>query len=385
MAKVRKFIWTGKGATGRKVRKVAYGFTAQVNGKQVRRFEATWTKDDAEKALAERQLRLEEDARAAHAPKTFREVAQEYLEFKRVKGKHSLENDITFIERFKAFFGAEALVKEITAQRIAQYDKHRLTQASRLKRAISPASVNRELAVLRHLLRLAEEWGYIDKVPKIRLGKESEGRLRFLSEEEAVRLLQACEESRNPYLKTIVTTALHTGMRRGEILGLTWDRVDFSRGVLLLEKTKSGRRREVPMNQAVYAALSALPGLKEKGLVFCRGDGAAWGKIRTAFDTACERAKIEDFRFHDLRHTCASWLIQRGRSLKEVQELLGHRTFAMTLRYAHLSPDRLRDAVASLERPAQVNPALVQPMISQQPAEELTPASQVCILPDASR
>ena len=154
-------------------------------------------------------------------------------------------------------------------------------------------------------------------------------------------------------------------MRKGEILGLIWEHVDFARGVLLLEQTKNGRRREVPMNRAVYDALQPLyaaaraalptnaPGTKSAepaGLVFRKrhGDGS-WGSIRTAFEGACREAKIPDFRFHDLRHTCASWLVMKGRSLKEVQELLGHREFTMTLRYAHLSPDRLRDAVASLE------------------------------------
>jgi len=104
------------------------------------------------------------------------------------------------------------------------------------------------------------------------------------------------------------------------------------------------------MNRAVYDALSALEGPKREGLVFRKRDGGGkWGSIRTAFEGACREAKIEDFRFHDLRHTCASWLVMKGRSLKEVQEILGHREFTMTLRYAHLSPDRLRDAVATLE------------------------------------
>jgi Phage integrase family len=103
------------------------------------------------------------------------------------------------------------------------------------------------------------------------------------------------------------------------------------------------------MNQAVYQALSGLGGLKAEGLVFRKRDGRGWGNIRTAFEAACREAKVTDFRFHDLRHTCASWLVMKGRSLKEVQEILGHREFSMTLRYAHLSPDRLRDAVASLE------------------------------------
>ena len=97
-------------------------------------------------------------------------------------------------------------------------------------------------------------------------------------------------------------------------------------------------------------ALAGLPGLKAEGFVFRKRDGRAWGNIRTAFEDACREAKVDNFRFHDLRHTCASWLVMKGRSLKEVQEILGHREFTMTLRYAHLSPDRLRDAVASLER-----------------------------------
>jgi integrase len=214
---------------------------------------------------------------------------------------------------------------------------------------VTPATVNRELALLRHLLRLAEEWGYIAKAPRVRMGKESEGRLRFLSEDEAVRLLDRCRTSQNPYLSAIVTLALNTGMRRGEILGVTWERVDTARGVLLIDRTKSGRRREIPKNRAVYDALSALPGSKVEGLVFRKANGAAWGSIRTAFERACVEAKVVDFRFHDLRHTCASWLVMRSRSLKEVQALLDHETFAMTLRYAHLSPERLRSAVASRE------------------------------------
>ena len=349
MASIIKRTWTSRGPTGHKVKKVAWGYTLQVKGQQERKFSGEWTREAAEQALAARTLQL--DAEDPRAPRTLAQVAQEYLNYKRAKGKKSLENDTTFIARFKDFFGAETPIAEVTAQQVARYDSHRLTQTSRLKRLLSPASVNRELATLRHLLRLAEEWGYIAKAPRIRLGREPEGRLRFLSEAEAARLLGACAESKSPYLKAIVTTALHTGARRGEILGLTWERVDFARGVLLLDRTKSGRRREVPMNRAVYDALSALPAEPREGLLFHRG-GAAWGAIRTAFETACTRAKVDAFRFHDLRHTCASWLIMRGRSLKEVQELLGHQTFAMTLRYAHLSPDRLRDAVASLDRPA---------------------------------
>src|SRR4030095_4252105 len=159
----------------------------------------------------------------------------------------------------------------------------------------------------------------------------------------------ACRQSQNPHLYRIVVVALYTGARRGEVRGLTWERVDFARGVLLFSHTKSGRRREVPMNDAVYRALAEIPAPKREGPVFRRRDGAAWGSIRTAFERAVAIAKLDDFRFHDLRHTCASWLVMAGRNLKEVQELLGHKTFAMTLRYAHRAPGRLRDAVAVSE------------------------------------
>jgi integrase len=262
--------------------------------------------------------------------------------------------------------GAETAVAEITGQRIAQYEKDRVGEAARRERRLTPSTINRELAILRHMLRLAEEWGYLAKVPRIRLAPEPEGRLRFLTEEEIPKLFTACARSRNPYLSAIVTLALNTGMRKGEILGLTWDRVDAKRRVLLLEHTKSGKRREIPMNRAVAEPLEALRGRAEmalvergadpgdasedlRGLVFARAAGKAWGNIRTAFETACERAGVTKFHFHDLRHTCASWLIMRGRSLTEVRDLLGHRELSTTLRYAHLAPERLRDAVATLE------------------------------------
>jgi integrase len=133
-------------------------------------------------------------------------------------------------------------------------------------------------------------------------------------------------------------------MRREEILGLTWERVDFARGVLRLKLTKSGRRREIPMDDTAYAALSSVRGARE-GLVLIKSDGRRWGKIRTAFESAVEAAKVDDFRFHDLRHTFASWAVQRGASLHELKDLLGRSSLAMVMRYAHLAPENLRQAV----------------------------------------
>jgi integrase len=260
------------------------------------------------------------------------EVVPEYLDFKRAKGKRTVAEDEAKLSRFKVFFGADTPIADVTAQRIASYERDRITQASKRGATITPSTVNRELAALRHLLHLAEEWGYIEKAPRIRLSPEPQGRIRWLEPDEEARLLAACGRSRSRELAGIVTVALETGMRLGEIMGLTWDRVDLSRGVIRLELTKSGRRREIPMKQAAYNVLAALQGPRE---------GRVWRVrlVRTAFENAVAEAKLDDVHFHDLRPHFPSWFVMRGGNLQALQKLLGHATLAMTQRYAHLSPD----------------------------------------------
>ena len=120
----------------------------------------------------------------------------------------------------------------------------------------------------------------------------------------------------------------------------------MTRGVLRLEVTKSGRRREVPMRQAVYNVLAALPGEHE---------GRVWaeGSIRSAFENAVAAARLDDFHFHDLRHTFASRFVMEGGSLPALQQILGHATLAMTMRYSHLSPRHLRDEIEKTSRRSQ--------------------------------
>ena len=250
----------------------------------------------------------------------------------------------------------------ITASRISECKGHRLS-------TVSGATVNRSLALLRHLLRLArEEWELLDGVPRIRMEREAEGRLRWLTPEEATRLLSACRDSRNADLTDLVEFALFTGMRRGEVLGLTWERVDRARGVVLLDgtSTKSRRRREVPLNSRADAVL-ARRGSKSTGLVF---GTHRWDHFRTAWNLAVERAKLMDFHFHDLRHTFASWAVQRGATLQEVKDLLGHSSLAMVMRYAHLSPEHLRTAVARLDAALPADAVLPAKKITQEITHE---------------
>jgi integrase len=344
MAQVNQRLWK---IPGQRTKRKAWGFTAQINGKQIRRYKAEWTQDDAEAELAKTLLQIEPE-KPKDPSITLAEAADRYLAGK--ARKRTIEADRRQLDLLKVEFGAEAPLAEITASRISAYKAKRLASVRKIgagetavERRLTAAAVNRPLALLRHLLRLArEEWEVIDNVPRIRLEKEPQGRLRWLTQEEITRLLAATAKSRNKELRAAVIIALNTGLRRGELLGLTWERVDLSRGVIRLELTKSGRRREVPMNDASYNALLTL-GPKAGGRVF------KTRYIKTAYNNAVEEAKLDDVNFHTLRHTFASWAIMRGVSVKELQDLLGHASLTMTMRYAHLAPERLRTAVSRLE------------------------------------
>jgi integrase len=346
MAKIVTRTWTSRGPTGRRVRHVAYGYDVRINGQRERRFSAEWlTENDALAALVERQREIEAGRIDRLADRTLAELAEEYLAYKEQHGKRSLREDRRIVTtRLLPALGSDDPVRRLTASAIAQYERRRAAD-------VSAFTVANELGVLRHMLRLGKRWGYLDAVPDIDMPKKPEGRTRYLDENEIARLLDACAYSRNPYLAAIVTVALNTGMRKAEILGLEWERVDLSTSRITLYRTKSGKPRGVPLNGAVYDALVALEpdAARRQGRVFARRDGGAWGQVRTAFATALKRGGIEAFRFHDLRHTAASHMVMRGASLKDVQEVLGHADFKMTLRYAHLSPAHLRSAVERLE------------------------------------
>lgn len=209
-----------------------------------------------------------------------------------------------------------------------------------------PATVNRLLATLKHMFSKAVDWEMVEeevqkKVRKVKLEKEQNGRLRYLTIDECHALLNQCPE----HLKPIVVTALNTGMRRGEILNLKWEQVDLTHGFILLSVTKNGERREIPINDTLASTLRTLKSRFAAGYVFTAQTGKPFKDIKTGFVSACRRAGIKDFRFHDLRHTFASHLVMNGVEILTVKELLGHKTLAMTLRYAHLAPSHKVKAV----------------------------------------
>jgi integrase len=325
----------------------SWGYSIQVNGKQVKRFSADWlTKEDALHARA--AALLQRDAPVVSIENvSLGRLRDEYLKIKEQDGKRSLKEDQRILSKhIVPTFGADLLVRKLAAPMIEHYKVRRLGE-------VSPYTVANKLTVLRHMLRKARRLGYLDTVPDVDMPKKPRGRDGYLTEQQVTQLLDAAKESRNPYLWTMLVIALNTGMRKGELLGLTWRDIDLSQSRITLLETKSGKPRGVPVNRAVYDALVALqpdPAKRNDGRLFAKRDGAAWGQVRTAFATALKRAGLpSSWRWHDLRHTAASHLVMRGASLADVKEILGHADIKMTLRYAHVSPAHLRTAVDRLD------------------------------------
>ena len=185
----------------------------------------------------------------------------------------------------------------------------------------------------------------LKKVRNVKLLEENNERLRFLTVEECQTLIDCCQA----HLKPVVTIALHTGMRRGEILGLKWEHVDLNHGFILLDTTKNGERKEIPIDNTLRKIFEDMPHSIESIYVFTDKDGNPYKSVKRSFRTALIKAGIRDFRFHDLRHTFASHLIMAGVDLTSVKELLGHKSLKMTLRYAHLAPGHKMKAVKILD------------------------------------
>ncbi|HZY04037.1 MAG TPA: tyrosine-type recombinase/integrase [Anaeromyxobacteraceae bacterium] len=232
-------------------------------------------------------------------------------------------------------------------------------KARKLREGQAAKSVNNHLYVLRKLLNLAVEWGELSHAPRVKQLRVPHGDFQFLTFEETERFLRAAA----PEWKPFVTTALKTGLRVGELLALRWEDLDLVAGRLVVRRTlwqdqegtpKGGRIREVPLSDEAVATLQAHRHLRGP-YVFCEPDGRRLNhnRVKQVVPRTCARAGLaKRLTTHDLRHTFASHLVMRGVALKAVQELLGHATIDMTMRYAHLSPDVKRDAVQLLDRPA---------------------------------
>jgi integrase len=217
----------------------------------------------------------------------------------------------------------------------------------------APATVKRYLAALSHAFTTAiREWQWMEDNPCSRVSKPSEprGRVRFLNDDERQRLLNACKASPCRYLYLVVLIALSTGSRKGEILNLQWSDVDLPQGRITFHDTKNSERRTVPLTGPALDHMRQHAKVRriDTPLVFPNADGTKPLDPRSAWETALKQANIPDFRFHDLRHSAASYLAMSGASLAEIAEILGHKTLSMVKRYAHLSEAHTAGVVARM-------------------------------------
>ncbi len=306
------------------------------------------TKDVALRRLAKRKQQIElgqQNEIGARVP-TLREFSNEYLTYIRdTIAKRSCRRDEISVAHSNNFFGSYKL-SAITPKDIVDY------QSNRLKEGRKPATVNRELACLKHLFNFAKQRGKF-------FGENPVSKVRFLEENNQVeRVLTLDEEERliansAPHLRPIILTAIHTGMRKGELLSLKWINADLEHNVISVEptNTKSKKLKRIPINSKLRRIL-----LEQKlktgfsDYVFLNPEGKPYlsaFSVKTCFENACRRANITGLRFHDLRHTAATRMIESGASIVAVSKILGHSSLAMTMRYSH--PDNsLKEAVEKL-------------------------------------
>ena len=257
-----------------------------------------------------------------------------------------------------AYFLADITPARITECRNKLITSRRQSRAKvrscdALPKPLSAATVVRYLAALSHVFSVAAidwQWVQDNPVKKIRKPKEPKGRDRFLSDDERARLLEACRNSGEPYLYPVVVLALSTGMRRGEIMSLRWNNIDMKQGRITLLDTKNGDTRSLPLVGEALAQVQGLAKVRSltNDMLFPGKQPGVPIELKRPWCRAIRAAAIENFRFHDLRHSAASYLAMSGASTVEIAAILGHRTLAMVKRYSHLNDAHTRSVLARM-------------------------------------
>ncbi|WP_254366142.1 tyrosine-type recombinase/integrase [Providencia rettgeri] len=348
------------------------------NGKRIRRSLETSDKRQAQELHDQLKAEAWRVEKLGDYPSvTFDDACLRWLQEK--EHKKSIDDDKTKIEYFLEFFSGKQLSsitendilnstsgminrkhKEVWDIKTAAAKRNGTKIEKYQPKAASQATKARYLAFLRSLFKAAvEEWKWIGKSPTIKIRQKSEIRVRWLTKEEAATLIKCMPE----IFKPVVIFALATGLRRSNILNLEWSQIDLQRKVAWIhpEDAKGGKAIGVALNNTACKVLKDQIG-KHQRFVFVhteawhRSDGTPTAKVRkmrvddnTAWKTGLRRAGIENFRFHDLRHTWASWLVQSGVPLSALQEMGGWESIEMVRRYAHLAPNHLTEHAMKID------------------------------------
>jgi integrase len=332
----------GDGIRRRKDRGNAWYITwIDASGKRHKKRARRQSFEGARRELERERAKITEAKETGYVPVTFKETAKEYIHRqKSLLSPREYERQDSILEKhLKPFFAGK--LGDVSARLVEQYISTR-------NRKCSPATIRKEVGVLKHLLNWALKGGKIRSNPAagVALPKPPAGRLRYLQPTEFQAVVEQCP----PWIQPIVRLAAATGMRRGEILGLRWLDADLLQKQINLPQTKNGKGRTVYLNEMamdVFRSLVLDPEIQANEPVF--GLDATPEEVSMCFVRACRRAGVEDFHFHDLRHTHATWLRQKGVQLDEIARQLGHSDLRMTQRYAHLGASQVREAVCRLD------------------------------------
>lgn len=320
-----------------------------VNGKEVRRSTKATNKKTAEKIYHKVMTQIAEGQyfkNAVGANKTLQHMIDKYMtEYSICKSPSGHSRDKISAKHLLDFFG-NPRIKEVTAPLIVNYKVFRRNEG------MAPATIERELCLLKRAFNLAKkEWKWTEENPVLEVSRErfNNQRDRWLSFEEEEMMLDVCSE----WLEEITIFALSTGMRRSEILDLEWPYVSVERRTATIMKSKNGERRTIPLNKRALEILKKKAKVRylKSSFVFPSKVGTRIGNrnLSRAFSDAVQKAGIENFTFHDLRHTFATLLVQNGVDLYTVGNLLGHKDIRMTQRYSHHCTESLRGGVEVLD------------------------------------
>lgn len=309
------------------------------DGERIRRSTGTDDKARAQEYHDRLKVRKWDEQRLGVRPEmSWQDAAVRWL--KETRDKRSHDKDVARLRALDRDLG-HLLLRQVTRDVIDRIADAKAKQSS-------PSNANRYLALIRSILRRArDEWNWLESIPKVRLFREPRGRIRFLSPEEARRLLTELP----PHLRDMAQFALATGLRQRNVSYLMWDQVDMARRVAWIhpDEAKAGRAIGVPLNESAVEVLRWRLGQDNRHVFTYEGKPVARCST-VAWKKALERAGIErTFRWHDLRHTWASWHVQSGTPLRELMELGGRASFEMVLRYAHLAADHLRGAACRID------------------------------------
>ena len=319
-----------------------------VNGKRIQKVVEATSKEEARLALQQERVKNFDTELFDKEPRQekigFKNFAKTYHQDYMQTVRRNFSPDTYRLKILCGYF------KNVNLRNLTPLDIERF-RASRIKKGNSKSTVNRYLQLMGKMFNLAIEEGYLEENParKVKSFSEKDNlKERILTHVEEEKLMANCSGT----LKSIIAVALNTGMRRAEILNLTWNQVDFQAKRIKVVKTKSGKPRFIPVNDDLFKQILKLK--SENGqspFVFLNpATKKPFLDMKTPFKRACRISGIEGLRFHDLRHTFATRLVEKGIHIRNIRDLLGHFSVTVTERYAHSNDEQMRKAVETLSK-----------------------------------